>query len=608
MSVVDADQTASERATAEEPETPDRTSGEPSRFRSMRADLLILAGFVAVGIYLFSHVWLGPGSRILAHSYNDHYQFEWFLAVDTYNITHFHNPFFTDLQNASIGVNLMGNASVLGLALPLLPITLLFGPSASFLTAVTLGFALTAFGWYWVLHRDLRLHRAAAVLGGAFAAFAPTIISHGNAHLNLVSMFLVPWIVRYALRLFRTARPVRDGLILGLMIAYQALIGEEILLMTAIALGVFVIVYAFPLLPDLRAMVRPFLTGLGVAVAVSLPLLAYPLWMQFAGPRHYDSLGGLAYVTNDLNTFFEFSTTSVGNLSGTLTSTNYAEENGYFGWALLILAAGLTLWLWRDRLVRTVAILGAVGLAFSLGPNVNWHFKSTGLPGPWKLFVKFPVLDSMNVGRFTFLTVVALAVILAVATDRILKAAADAGVKGSGVPLRLVWVAALAAALVPLLPLPLPATGRPPVPKFFTSGAYKQYVAENHTVVPVPALRATGDMTALTWQMAADMNFRMPEGYFMGPIGPDNVATNEPPPGPVTSVLLDVTHSGKAVTLTPAQQAEMLAQLRTWKADAIVVYRTEALPQLRETLDPLLGTGRQVEDVWLWDVRSLTRG
>jgi hypothetical protein len=108
--------------------------------------------------------------------------------------------------------------------------------------------------------------------------------------------------------------------------------------------------------------------------------------------------------------------------------------------------------------------------------------------------------------------------------------------------------------------------------------------------------------------MAADMNFRMPEGYFMGPIGPDNVATNEPPPGPVTSVLLDVMHSGKAVTLTPAQQAEMLAQLRTWKADAIVVYRTEALPQLRETLDPLLGTGRQVEDVWLWDVRSLTRG
>ena len=79
-----------------------------------------------------------------------------------------------------------------------------------------------------MLHRDLRLHRAAAVLGGAFAAFAPTIISHGNAHLNLVSMFLVPWIVRYALRLFRTARPVRDGLILGLMIAYQALIGEEI--------------------------------------------------------------------------------------------------------------------------------------------------------------------------------------------------------------------------------------------------------------------------------------------------------------------------------------------------------------------------------------------
>ncbi|MER7281019.1 glycosyl transferase [Dactylosporangium sp. NPDC000244] len=573
----------------------------------MRTDLLILAGFVAVGGYLFSQVWLSPGDRILAHSYNDHYQFEWFLAVDTYNITHLHNPFFTDLQNASVGVNLMGNASVLGLALPLLPITLLFGPSVSFLLAVTLGFALTAFGWYWVLHRHLCAHRIAAVLGGGFAAFAPTIVSHGNAHLNLVSMFLVPWIVRFALRLFRTTRPVRDSVILGLLIAYQALIGEEILLMTAMALGMFVIVYAFPLLPDLRTMVRPFLTGIAVAVGVSLPLLAYPLWMQFAGPRHYDSLGGLAYVTNDLNTLFEYSTTSVGNLGGTLTSTNYAEENGYFGWALLILGAGLALWLWRDRLVRTVAVLGAIGLAFSLGPDVGWYFERTGVPGPWKLFVELPILDSMNVGRFTFLTVVALGVMLAVATDRIIKASADGGVKRAGVPLRLVWAAALAAALVPLVPLPLPATGRPPVPHFFTSGAYKQYIAENHTVVPVPALKATGDMTALTWQMATGMDFRMPEGYFMGPLGPDNIATNEPPPGPVTSVLLDVAKTGKAVQLTSAQQADMLAELRKWQADAVVVYRVEALPQLRETLDPLLGSGRQVDDVWLWDVRALTR-
>ncbi|MFI5915561.1 hypothetical protein [Dactylosporangium sp. NPDC051541] len=602
MSVVNADRTASERVTAEEPETPDTTSDEPTRFRRIRADLLILAGFIAVGAYLFAHVWLSPGERYLAHSYNDHYQFEWFLAVDTYNLTHFQNPFFTEFQNSGIGVNLMGNASVLGLALPLLPITLLFGASVSFVIAVTLGFALTGFGWYLVLHRDVEVHRAAAVLGGGFMAFAPTIVSHGNAHLNLVSMFLVPWIVRFALKLFHTTRPVRDGLILGLLITYQAFIGEEILLMTAIALGLFVIAYAFPWRPDVRAMVRPFLTGLGVAVGVSLPLLAYPLWMQFAGPRHYASLGGLAYVTNDLNTLFEYSTTSLGNLDGTLTSTNYSEENGYFGWTLLILGAGIAVWLWRERLARTVAIVGAIGLAFSLGPDVRWHYESTGVPGPWKLFVELPVLDSMNVGRFTFLAVVGLGVLLALSTDRILKARTE------GVPLRLVWAAVLAAVLVPLLPLPLPAIGRAPVPKFFTAGTYKQYVADQHTVVPVPVLQSVGDITALEWQMAADMHFRLPEGYFMGPLGPDKIATNSPPPGPVNTVLLSVTRTGKAVTLTATQKADMLAELRTWKADAIVVYRTKSLPQLRETLDPLLGTGRQVDDVWVWDVRALTNG
>jgi hypothetical protein len=611
MSVVSAD--TSVTSEPEQEHAPVQDAGRVSWFRRHRADLLILAAFIVAGGYLYAHVWVDPGGRRPLHSYSDYFQFEWFLTADTRAFLGLHNPFFNDLQNAGVGVDMMANTSVLGLALPLLPITLLFGAGTSFVVAATLGFAMTAFGWYWVLHRELRLHRAAAVLGGAFIAFGPPLVAHGNAHLNMVSLWLVPWIVRFALKLFRTDRPVRDGVWLGALIVYQVFIGEEVLLMAALALALFVIFYGIGnrarMRDEVREMRRPFLIGIGTALAVSLPLLAFPLYWQFFGTQSYKNIGDLNYVTNDLNTFTEFSTKSLGNQSGVLTSTNYSEENTYFGWALPILAVAIFLWLWRDRLVRTVALLGGLFAVLSIGPEIVVHHKGTGIPAPWRLFVDVPLLDSMNVGRFTFVTVAALGVMLAVATDRVLKSERFAGEGERKVPVRLIWIGALAAALVPLFPQPLPATGLPAIPRFITSGNYREYVAENHTMFPVPPMDAVNNVLPLSWQVAGGMDFRIPEGYFMGPVGNDREASNQPPKGPTAALLVKVFSTGKAVTPTATEKAAIEAELKRIQADAFVAYGKQAttrLPELKATLDPLFGPARQVDDVWLWDVRSLT--
>jgi hypothetical protein len=45
---------------------------------------------------------------------------------------------------------------------------------------------------------------------------------------------------------------------------------------------------------------RRFLTGLGVAVGVSLVLTAYPLWFQFFGPQHYRGPFGVGAQTSAL--------------------------------------------------------------------------------------------------------------------------------------------------------------------------------------------------------------------------------------------------------------------------------------------------------------------
>ena len=69
------------------------------------------------------------GSSYLTDSMQDQNQWEWFFAVTADNVAHLRDPLFTTVQNFPDGVNLMGNTPMLGLSVPLTPVTLAFGPS-----------------------------------------------------------------------------------------------------------------------------------------------------------------------------------------------------------------------------------------------------------------------------------------------------------------------------------------------------------------------------------------------------------------------------------------------------------------------------------------------
>jgi hypothetical protein len=58
-------------------------------------------------------------------------------------------------MNAPNGVNLMANTGLLGLTVPLVPVTLLFGPVVTFTIMLTGGLAATAWAWYHVLSRHI---------------------------------------------------------------------------------------------------------------------------------------------------------------------------------------------------------------------------------------------------------------------------------------------------------------------------------------------------------------------------------------------------------------------------------------------------------------------
>src|SRR2546423_14666030 len=101
---------------------------------------------------------------------------------------------------------------------------------------MTLGFAGTAATTYWVLSRNLVKSGAAAFVGALVCAFAPAIMWHANGQPSYVTNFLVPLIVIRTIRIAH-GRGLRNGGLLGLLVAWQFLINPEVLVLTLLAGG-----------------------------------------------------------------------------------------------------------------------------------------------------------------------------------------------------------------------------------------------------------------------------------------------------------------------------------------------------------------------------------
>jgi hypothetical protein len=225
-------------ALADPPVTSPRVPRD-DRTRNRRTDLAVALVCLAGALYLTSGLWLSPNNRVVSHNQGDQALFEWLLTYQAHALTHFHNPLWTTLLNYPIGVNLAVNTSMVFVGTVVAPVTMLLGPSVAFALVLTLNLALSPFAWYWVLSRHVTRTRAAAVLGGLFCGFAPGIVSHANAHLNFTAQYLVPIIVWRVAKLREPGKAVRNGLILGVLVAVDYSVGAEMLLFVALACAIY---------------------------------------------------------------------------------------------------------------------------------------------------------------------------------------------------------------------------------------------------------------------------------------------------------------------------------------------------------------------------------
>ncbi|MGG5261030.1 hypothetical protein [Phycicoccus avicenniae] len=580
----------------------DPVAGRPAPLT--KRDLLAPLAYLAIAAYVTLGLLGAVRTGYLSQGVQDQQAFEWYLGATAHNLVSLSNPLFSDLQNFPTGVNLMANASILGIGVPFAPLTLLAGPEVTFVLVELLGLALTATAWYWLVRRRLAVHPAAAFLAGALAGFGPGMVSHANGHPNFVVQALVPVILDRLLRVLEGRHPVRDGVVLGLLAAWQVLIGEEVLLLTALG----VLVAGAVWLAHRRPPLRPALTGLGVGGLVALVLVAVPLWWQFRGPQSYASIYHPP-AGNDLAQLWGRATRTVAAdpWASAALSMNRTEENSFFGIPLWVAAGATVLLLWRSVLVRALAAVVVVTCWLSLGEEVTLHGVPLGVPGPWALLEHVPVVENVLPTRFTLVALPALALLLALGAEG-LRRAVDrwVGAPGTGLPVALV---AAGIALAPVVPTPLVVDPRPVVPAFFTEGLWRDHVDDDGSVLAAPPPNVA-DARALEWQAAARWGFPVVAGYFVGPdTTPERGGQYGATPTALTSWLAQVAEAGTALPVGADQRAGFVTDLRAGRVDAVVLPEDRsAAAALRSSLTSLLGAPQRVGGVYLWDVRELTDG
>jgi len=571
-----------------------------------RATLILAGIYYLVGALLVTWwLWRDPASRMVAGNYNDTDQMAWFFRYDATAISHFRLPaLVTTGMNAPQGVNVMWNTFMLLPGTVLAPVTLLAGPQTSLTILMTAGFAGSALAMFAVLRRWGVTTRAAG-LGGAVYGFSPALLNSAIGHYDLQFAVFLPLIVDAAFRLLAGRTTAwRGGVYLGLLVAAQLMINEEMLFDTALT-GLIIALVLIRRLPALK----PAVGGLAVALGTTVVLTGYPLWVQFFGPLpQQGSPFTLDYFKNDLSGLVTPSSLMLFHTSGSAAfAANFQgalpEYLAYLGIPLIIVLLAATVCFWRRLpVVRALAVAWMLTEVLSLGGTLlAAGHEYSGAKLPWYWVQGLPLLASLVPDRFSIVADGAAAALLAFAVDAAVPLVRDRmpALAAGRRPVAVVMSVALLAVL-PLVPKPLPATAATPLPAGWSQTfADLRLPASAHVlVVPIPSATFT---SPLRWQADTGVPRSMVGGYYMGPAwnGQAYIDGDGTPPagqylnamwqlsdGSVPAALsaqLPPTAAAKAVT-----DAQLRTQLQAWQLSAVVAVTTMTSP-LGKYLTVLLG-------------------
>jgi hypothetical protein len=543
--------------------------------------------------------------------------FIWSLGWFPFALTHGLNPLVTNYLDFPAGINLMASTSAPLLALLLWPLTATLGPVVAYNAAIVIGAALSAWCAFAFCARIVP-SRAGAFVGGLIYGFSPFVLGHALGQLHLVAAMFPPLLGLLLLALMSEPRHVmRTGVLLGLTAAAQFYVSEEMLAIEAIAIGLSIGVGAAispeQWWPRVRACLRPALAGAAICGA----LVVVPLAIQFFGPQHVArAVNPGGFYVSDLLGFIVptqrqwLAPGSLAALADRFTG-NPAEWTAYLGLPLLVVAIAAAVRTWSRPILRVVSLLALIMALLSLGPRVHVAGVVTPIPtvilgfgfvalrrhvralplvlafsATWAALAIAPVLSDILPGRLMVVVFLLVAV---------LASAFVAEIASRSLGPRLAHGLAIGAVLLCLMPaLPVVATSFA-MPAFFATGSGR---APAGVALVAPYAYAWDDV-AMVWQSQSSMRFKMPEGYGTLP-GPSLNA----PPTALGDQMIAIDQGAPYAGMSQSRRVRLLADLRRWNADAVIVGPMEHQAAMVAMFTDLLGRPpEQVGGVYRWSAR-----
>lgn len=473
--------------------------------RTPPAWVVAAAAYLLLAVALFGHAWADPLHRWVGAP-QDAPLFVWDMGWWPWAVAHGHNPLFSHFLGVPFGVNLTWVTSVPAPSLVLAPVTWLAGPVLSYNAAMTLAVAGSALSAYVAIGRVVA-HRLAAFAGGVLFGFSPFMVAQSLGHLMLTAALLLPLIALVLGEVIAVQRrpPWQSGAALGLLAAVQFYIGEELLAIVALsaALGLASMALCYRRDFGLRWS-HAWRAGV-VAVAVGLALVAPALAFQLAGPgRLHGPIQPQDRFVADATAFVVPTPMQHYHPARALrVSSRYAaagaEYDAYLGVPLVLVLGWVVVAERRRRWVAAAGLATAAIALLACGPHLHIDGHRTGLPLPWDVLGRLPLLDSLLPVRFMVAVDFLAGALFAVAVDRLLRLRRAGGAVAAATA-----AGAVAFTLWPAVPFPSTAAS---IPSFFRSAAVRAVPAGSVALVAPYAEPATSQV--LAWQAVADFRFRM---------------------------------------------------------------------------------------------------
>jgi hypothetical protein len=409
------------------------------------------------------------------------------------------------------GINMYSTTAALLLAVVSAPLTLLWGPIATFNVTMILAPAISAWGANR-LCRYVTGSAPASLVGGMVYGFSTYEIGHMVGHVNIVIMVCPPLVALCVLRLLAGSISNRRFVIeLSLLLVAQTFVSLEVLFtMTVVGFIALVAAWITGDPAQRHAIVRR-VPVIALAYGITMLVSSWYVVQVFTTATHAQGVGG-QYPTDVLSFLIPMPYTWLGGAHLQSISSKFPggwdETTAYLGLPLMLIMGRYLITRRHTRPAQILAILTFLLVFWILGP-ILWVGGRPILRLPYQLLANLPVFSDVLEGRVTIYLALVAAVILAMwlASPRRLRATA--------------WVCAMVALLSVLPNLVHPSANNVSTwtnPAFFRTAMYQRYLRRGETILPI---NWAWSGESFMWQAEDHMYWNMANGYW----------TFSPPPG-----------------------------------------------------------------------------